>query len=430
MASVERGNGVSFTQHDRDIVRTLAKRVAEIAALPVQQEKRDLWMRLNRLERVRPLIHVQAIAWNIWEELIPKATLQAADPFCQRQELELRKRIYCWEHFRDDRVVDNVIACPLAVRGDVESTRFGVKQVLDKPEEASGAHAFVAVIVEARDIETIQAGPEVRVDRDDTERRYQVLCELYAGILRVEKRGRDFFWFSPMDQFITWRGIQQTFVDMIQRPKWVHEALERITTGYMRSIEQIQELNALSLGNGNTLLGSGGYGWTDQLPQPGSDGEHVRLKDLWARAATQIFTQGISPAMHNEFAVQYEKRLLERFGLSCYGCCEPLDMKMHIVRQIGNLRRVSMSPWVDVARAAAEVGRDYVYTHKPNPSIVSMERWYPELAEQQLRDAFEKTRDNVVEVNLQDIHTVRNEPHRLTEWTRIAMGLAKEYSSQ
>ncbi len=87
-----------------------------------------------------------------------------------------------------------------------------------------------------------------------------------------------------------------------------------------------------------------------------------------------------------------------------------------------------MSPWVDIDRAAAEVGRDYVYTHKPNPTIVSMERWHPDLARQELREAFEKTRDNVVEVNLQDLHTVRNEPHRLTEWTRIAMELADEFA--
>ena len=77
---------------------------------------------------------------------------------------------------------------------------------------------------------------------------------------------------------------------------------------------------------------------------------------------------------------------------------------------------------------AEAVGRDYVYTHKPNPSIVSMHQWNPDLARQELRDAFEKTRDNVLEVNLQDLHTVQNEPHRLTEWTRMAVQLAEEYA--
>jgi hypothetical protein len=154
----------------------------------------------------------------------------------------------------------------------------------------------------------------------------------------------------------------------------------------------------------------------------------VRLRDLWARAATQIFTDGISPAMHDEFAIQYEKRLLEHFGLACYGCCEPLHKNMHVVRKIRNLRRVSMSPWVDLDTASAAVGRDFVYTHKPNPTIVSMEDWYPDLARTDLRNAFEKTRNNIVEVNLQDLHTVRKQPHRLTEWTRMAMELSEQYA--
>ncbi|MBC8231555.1 hypothetical protein H8E77_18555 [bacterium] len=231
-----------------------------------------------------------------------------------------------------------------------------------------------------------------------------------------------------MDTFIQWRGIQQMFVDLIERPKWIHEALERITVGHLNSIDQIEKLNVLSLGNGNTRLGSGGYGWTDQLPQPDFDGEHIRLKDLWARCATQIFTAGISPEMHDEFAIQYEKRLLERFGLGTYGCCEPLHNKMRFIRKIKNLRRVSMSPWVDIEVASAEVGKDYIYTHKPNPTIVSMESWHPELARAEMRDAFEKTRENIVEVNLQDLHTVRYEPHRLTEWTQMALQLAEEYA--
>jgi hypothetical protein len=412
---------------DKRVIRDLAERVAEIASDPANDQKRDMWMRLNRLERVRPLIHVQAIDWNIWEELIPPDQLETTDPVVRQQELELRKRIYCWENFRDDRVVDDVIPCPIVIPGDLHRTGFGIERDLDRPENPSGAHAFRAVIVEEKDIDKIQTEMDVSVDWEETERRYERLCDLYDGTLRVEVHGPDFFWFAPMDQFIQWRGIQQMFIDLMDRPQWVHAALERITAGYLDYVQKVERLNALSLGNGNTRLGSGGYGWTDELPQADYDGEHVRLKDLWARAATQIFT-GISPAMHDEFAIQYEKRLLELFGLSCYGCCEPLDTKMHVVRKIANLRRVSMSPWVDVRRAAEAVGRDYVYTHKPNPSIVSMTRWDPDLAREQLCDAFEKTRDNVVEVNLQDLHTVRNEPHRLTEWTEMAIRLAEEYA--
>ena len=417
-----------ISEKDKSLIRDLGRRVAEIAADPIHEEKIEMWKRLNSLERVRPLIHVQAIDWNIWEELIPPDQLESEDPFVREQELELRKKIYCWQHFRDDRIVDDVVVSKIEVKGDVFSTGYGVKMDIERPDNPSGAHLFHTVIKSEEDIDKIKSDPQVTVDWEDTERRFQQLAELYEGVLRVEKRGPDFFWFAPMDSFLAWRGIEQMYVDLVERPDWIHDVLERITTGAIESIMQMEKLGVLSLSNGNTKLGSGGYGWTNELPQSDYDGENVRIKDLWARAATQIFTEGISPEMHDEFAVQYEKRFLELFGLSCYGCCEPLDNKMHVVRKIKNLRRVSMSPWVDIARASEAVGKDYIYTHKPNPSIVSMTEWSLELARSKLRDAFEKTKENILEVNLQDLHTVQNEPHRLTEWIEMALQLAEEYA--
>ncbi len=419
---------MSISEKDKTIIRDLAKKVADIASLPVHKEKSDMWMKLNRLERVRPLIHVQAIAQSIWVELIPDDQLQTIGPFCRGQEMALRRKIYCWENFPDDRVVDDVVECPIIIRGDSQSTGFGLQGDIERPKERFGAWAIKPVIVEEEDMDKIDTQPKVWVDWERTQQNYQRLCDLYDGTLRVEKRGRSFFWFSPIDKFIRWRGIEQMFVDLVERPEWVHEILERMTNALLSGIEQIEELDALSRSNGNTMLGSGGYGWTDELPQSDFDGTHVRIKDLWARAATQIFTEEISPEMHDEFAIRYEKRLLERFGLACYGCCEPLHKKMHIVRKIKNLRRVSMSPWVNIEMASAALGRDYVYTHKPNPTIISMHVWEPELARSELRDAFEKTRDNILEVNFQDLHTVRDEPYRLTEWTQIAMQLAEEYA--
>ena len=44
-----------MNEQDIRILRGLASRVAEIAALPVQAEKRDMWKRLKALRPVRPL---------------------------------------------------------------------------------------------------------------------------------------------------------------------------------------------------------------------------------------------------------------------------------------------------------------------------------------------------------------------------------------
>ena len=91
----------------------------------------------------------------------------------------------------------------------------------------------------------------------------------------------------------------------------------------------------------------------------------------------QMFST-VSPGMFKEFEVDYASRICERFGLVYYGCCDPLDGKMAEVRMIPNVRKVSMSPWVNEERGAAEIGRDFVYSRKPSPRLLATDRFDPE----------------------------------------------------
>ena len=70
---------------DRDVLRALVEQVAEIAALPVQAEKAELWGKLNRLEPTRPLVWINEVCWNemnVDDELSP----QCVDPWARGQE--------------------------------------------------------------------------------------------------------------------------------------------------------------------------------------------------------------------------------------------------------------------------------------------------------------------------------------------------------
>ena len=280
---------------------------------------------------------------------------------------------------------------------------------------------------EERDIEKIKI-PPVTLDVEETDETYHKHCELYDGILRVEKRGKYGFWFAIFDQFIQWRGLHQAFLDMVERPKWLHRVLDRMTEGMLSQLDAFEKQGALSLNNGNVGVGSGGLAFTDELPQPDFDGAHVRAKDLWGHATTQIFAD-VSPAMHEEFALHYEKRYLERFGLANYGCCEPLHRKVHVIKEhIPNLRRLSMSPWVDVEVGALALGSDCIFSYKPNPAALAAEIWDEEAVRAGLRDVLEKTDGCVVEI-MKDLHTCRNEPHRMWDWTRIATEVAEEFAA-
>ena len=410
---------MTVPEKDKAIVQGLAKQLAEVAALPVQQEKAELWRKLNRLEQVRPLVMLQN---GTWHETGDEIQCEAEDEFARGQEWGLRSALYHWEHMKDDHIYDGKIYSGIATR----STGMGISVDRTKPDHEFGAARYNPVIADDADPEMIPM-PTVTVDWEETERNYQRLCELYDGILTVEKRGIGGGWFAIMDQFIQWRGLQNTFVDMADRPEWVHAWMDRMTQWHLSQLEQYDKLGVLALNNGNHRCGSGGITLTDELPQDDFDGEHVRPIDMWGHATTQIFSE-VSPAMHDEFALTYERQYLSLFGLSNYGCCEPLDKKLDIVKTISSLRRVSMSPWVDPARGAEGLGRDYIFSYKPNPAIIGMEEWDGELARNELRDVLEQTRGCVVEVIMKDLHTCRRQPWRMWKWVEMAMGLAEEYA--
>lgn len=62
---------------DAYVVRELAKRVAEVAGKPVQNERRELWRRHNSLERTTPPIYIRAFAFH---EVFDEGQLRCEDP--------------------------------------------------------------------------------------------------------------------------------------------------------------------------------------------------------------------------------------------------------------------------------------------------------------------------------------------------------------
>ncbi len=94
---------------------------------------------------------------------------------------------------------------------------------------------------------------------------------------------------------------------------------------------------------------------------------------------------------------------------------------------IPNVRKVSMSPWVDQERGAAEIGGDYVFSRKPSPALLATDSFHADRVREDLlatREVCEK-HGCPLEFILKDISTVRYEPQRLFEWAKVAMEVAE-----
>ncbi|MEI7633565.1 MAG: hypothetical protein WCK47_04715 [bacterium] len=408
--------------HDKNILRELAKRYAEIAHHQAQIERSELWRRVNRLERTRAPInfHVEEFCWL---EILPDAGLQCVDPVCRGYEKTMRRRIWEWENLDDDHVIDPVIEYAVVVN-DPSMEVWCPKRVYSGV--SGGTYNNEPTIRNENDLLKI-CMPDLSYDRVATERSAEAAGEIFAGILTVRPGQGLYLGNDIFDRFCEMRGMENVFMDMIERPEWVHAVLGRMTDHWIARLEFLEQNNLLRLNHDRTECYNGGFGVTDQLPSPDFDGVHVRLKDCWGFAAAQSAVS-ISPEMHDEFAIDYDARGLDKFGLNCYGCCETFDKKPGLLRKIPNLRRVSVSEWNNFVVMADALGDKYIYSVKPTGIFGAAEKWEPEAVERYLKAIFEMTKGCVLEIVCNTISTCRHQPQRLRDWTRIAKRLAMEYA--
>ncbi len=155
--------------------------------------------------------------------------------------------------------------------------------------------------------------------------------------------------------------------------------------------------------------------FTSQLhPKPGQ----IKLNDMWGLCEAQEAT-GISPDMYREFIFPYHSEVAKMFGLNCYACCEPADPYWNSVKQLHNLRRVSVSQWASVEKMSEFLGKDYVYSYKASSSDVAIENMDEDHVRMSLRKMLEYTQNNRVEIILKDLHTLGKKPNQVFRWTEI-----------
>jgi len=405
----------TISRTDRETLRELAAQVAEIAALPVQQETIGLWKALNGLKPIRPMVMIDQIPWHEMD-VNDELTLRTEDEFCQQIETTLRRTLYQWRHMRADMVVEPIVEIPKVIRGEGFGLPIVEKAAILDPRNDIYGHAYIDQLQTEDDLRKI-AEPHISLDEKATAGLGEKAHAIFDGVLEVRMQGR-FPNFSPWDIIVQWRSPEHMILDLADRPQFMHQIVARLTEVSLSQLDQYQALGLL--GRGQRLIHCTGA-YTDELPKPGFDAEHPRAKDLWSYGMAQIFAT-VSPAMHKEFWLDYAVRWFSRFGLGYYGCCEPLHEKIHIIRNIPNVRKISMSPWVDVEKGAERIGRDFVFSRKPSPALLARDNWDQGLVERDLRETVEAYARHgcPVELILKDISTVCYQPQRLWEWAEVA----------
>lgn len=401
---------------DRELLRRLAERVAEIAALPIQAERARLWLDMNRLRPQRPM--VLADPQNGWCELVPESSLECTDPLLRGWEMALRQTIFRHDAIHDDKPITNWFNVPWIV--DVGD--YGLQEVQVRSEER-GSYRWEAPVKTPEDLQKLHPR-RIEVRHAATAERVALAQEILGDILRVRRFGEATCRMKLTRVWIHLRGLQQMMFDMYDNPEFLHAAMAFLRDDFLREWQLYEREGVLSSNNEpDSILGSGAIGHTDLLP-PATAGRPVTMPDMWCWGESQE-TVGVGPQQFYEFVLQYQLPVMNRFGLVDYGCCEPLDHKFDLlIKHIPRLHSVAVSPWCDRKLAAEKLGNRYLYVWKPNPSRICSPTPDFSAAEQDVCETMEIARGCCLVIVMKDTSTFHNDSRRITQWTDMATRLA------
>ena len=405
---------IHISDEDRAILRKLAREMADFAALPLEDEKRKLWTDHNDLKDTRPLIFCDAE--NGWNEIIPSSRLTCKGELARDWERWFLKELCYAKDIKDDKVIEAVFYVPYA---EVHHPKWGLEPIMKGDFEAGGSYTWEPPIKDLDNLDEYMAKmryPIIEIDEERSNLYMDLAKDTFDGILEIKRRHKWWHGFYTTLDYADMRGLEELFYDFYDYPDEVHRLMAFFRDGYMNMLDQLEQKNLLQVNTGNTYIGTGGLGFTSQLPGP--DKTPATCADMWGNVASQEVSE-ITPEMFEEFCMPYEIPLMERFGMSTYGCCEPVDRFWDSVKKVRNLRRVSVSAWANVKTMAEMLGKNYVYSYKPSPSPLAVASYSAEEARPFFRDFLQQTKGCHVELIMKDNHTLGGRPENMFEWSKM-----------
>lgn len=419
---------------DRSVIRDLAGKWMEFAALPVMNERKRLWRAVHDLRAERPVILFET-AWI--DKYVADGELLCEDPFLRSIEKNMRITLRQAEELGDDLVIE-----PHYQLGwKMQFSDYGVPvEIRTAPgKDESIAYSFSFPIATPEDVQKLKPRT-FAVDRAKSLRLKETLEDVMGDVLPVRLGNFDPFVYEfDVGEFgdlgftgnfffgLTWQvyrfiGNQGLLYWVYDAPQAIHQLMAYMLEDRLALFDYCEREGLLALNTDSQMAGPRSYGYVSDLPEPDSR-DRVTLKDLWGWAESQE-ADNISPGMYNEFVLPYLAKLSERFGLVYYGCCERVhDRLPAIMNAIPNLRSVSVSGWSDVAKTAEMLGKKYVFSRKPTPAHISGANPNWDLLEKDMRNTYAAARDCNLEILFRDVYTTAGDRTRLRRWVEMTKSI-------
>jgi len=407
-----------ISAHDHDILREIASRKATFANDTRNDAILAMWQAQAKGIRTSPTVRL--LFSNFRHEVItPRLRCEGE----QAREIEARllDSMVGRELFDDDTPISDTFDVPLFT----SAYPFRVRpNLLRSTVTKNGFHIEpISDDIEA-DLEMFLGGT-FSADLPATKEYCARADEIFGDILpsRIVMGSLTGSITNPL---VMLTGLETYYLAMYDSPDALHRIMDEATTLYERYYDYLTEQTLLLPTNGFSPVAQESFAFTDELP---SEGPITSTNQMWGFLESQE-TTAVSPETYGEFVYPYQDRLVKRFGLLSYGCCERVDdLWTDYLSKWKNLRKLSVSPFNDERRVGDYLrGSRVVYYSKPRAEYVTNPG---PLDEDALRDYFrgvaEAASGCLFEMAQREVGTIFGDFDRGRRYVEIAKETIEQY---
>jgi hypothetical protein len=406
--------------NDIQILRELAKQTMEVANQELQNERRGLWSDFNSMKTRRVPVYILD-PQGIWHELFGESALECENWLFRQYERWLRLQLY-HASFGDDYIIEPwITAKPVYKNDGSQWESWGFSYEMERINETLAYRMKEPPVKTPGDLAKLVTGIG-EIDIEATESKINILKEAVGDIIPVIPDMYPPKIANLASAISRLLGPQEIMYQIYDEPEMVHELCGRISAASLEICEKAETAGFFSNCDftflNNPQIQAMPY--CHELPAPGAQ-KTVTMKEHWIYDCAQEF-EGISPEMFDEYVVEYQKPIYERFGLTAFGCCENLEHKIKCLKRISNLRRIAVTPWADNERCAEQIENKYIISWRPNPAEMVAVDFDPErisLIIRHSKTVFDRY-GCYWEINLKDFITVNHDKARLAKWVMVA----------
>jgi len=349
-----------ISQSDRDILREIAHRKLSLAHCKRNDEILKMWEK--QAKGIKDTPTVRLLFSNFRGEVVEnRLRCEGAD--ARKIEHQLLSSMVGRELFDDDTPVSDCY--DVGVFSGVYP--FGVKQKKTRAASGMGFHIEPVTDDIEADFELFKGG-SFSSNVEGTKKWCEFADEIIGDILpsRIVQPSLTGMITNPLVQTI---GMENYYMSMYDSPDTLHRIMEMATQVYENYYDHLEKNGALFPSNGFSPLAQESFSFTDELP---SEGPITSTKQVWGFLESQE-TTAVSPETFGEFVFPYQDRLVKRFGLLSYGCCERVDAIWEdYLSKWDNLRKLSVSPFNNEAQVGEYLrGSRVVFYSKPRAEYVT-----------------------------------------------------------